>query len=355
MDRSGCPSNLWFYAMCYVIFCLNHTVDLNLCDGTKTPYTLASGLVSDISPLLAFYFYQPVYFHLDSADQTHPHSTERRGRWLGISEHIGHDMTFLIITDDTQEIISRSILRPADDPSMLNLREDPLTISPTPTPSPIDVALRPSLAGLDRSQSDRTTPSFVYFRDDGEHIDSDGPTEPPWTQFEITLKDENGKPRLDSKGDPITVIAPPPSDLQGRVFLTKPDEHGDIKRARVVELMNMHDASLEKNKDLIKFKIRYDRDDLEDIMSYNEILDYIEREHNSEDGPLWQFRRLLAHQHTPLGHPDRNGSDYNVKVEWETGEITQEPLAILTKDIPVDLAKYAKENDLLDQPGWKQF
>jgi hypothetical protein len=141
MDRSGCPSNLWFYAMCYVIFCLNHTVDLNLCDGTKTPYTLASGLVSNISPLLAFYFYQPVYFHLDSADETHPHSTERRGRWLGISEHIGHAMTFLILTDDTQEIISRSILRPADDPSMPNLREDPLTISSTPTPSPIDVAL----------------------------------------------------------------------------------------------------------------------------------------------------------------------------------------------------------------------
>jgi hypothetical protein len=157
------------------------------------------------------------------------------------------------------------------------------------------------------------------------------------------------------KGDPITVIAPPPSEIQGRVFLTKPDEHGDIKRARVVELMNLHNATLEKNKDLIKFKIRYDRDNLEDIMSYNKILDYIEREHNSEDGPLWQFRRLLAHQHTLLGHPDRNGSDYNVKVEWETGEIAQEPLAILTKDIPVNLAKYAKENDLLDQPGWKRF
>jgi hypothetical protein len=51
----------------------------------------------------------------------------------------------------------------------------------------------------------------------------------------------------------------------------------------------------------------------------------------------------------------QNGSDYNVKVEWETGEVTHEPLAILTKDIPVDLVKYAKENDLLDQPGWKRF
>jgi hypothetical protein len=138
---------------------------------------------------------------------------------------------------------------------MPNLREDPLTISSTPTPSPIDVALRPLLAAPGSPQSEHTTPSFVYFRDDGEHIDSDSPTAPPWTQFEVTLKDEYGNPRLDSKGDPITVIASPPSELQGRVFLTKPDEHGDIKRARVVELMNLHDATLEKNKDLIKFKI----------------------------------------------------------------------------------------------------
>jgi hypothetical protein len=154
---------------------------------------------------------------------------------------------------------------------MPNLHEEPLTISSTPTPSPIDVALRPSLAGLDCPQSERTTPSFVYLRDDGEHIDSDGPTAPPSTHFEVTLKDKNGNPRLNSKGDPITVIAPPPSELQGRVFLTKPDKHSDIKRARVVELMNLHDATLEKNKDLIKFKIRYDRDNLEDIMSYNDL------------------------------------------------------------------------------------
>jgi hypothetical protein len=69
-------------------------------------------------------------------------------------------------------------------------------------------------------QSECTTPSLVYFRNDGEHIDSDGPMAPPWTQFEVTLKDENKNPRLYSKGDPITVIAPPPSEIQGWVFLT---------------------------------------------------------------------------------------------------------------------------------------
>jgi hypothetical protein len=116
-----------------------------------------------------------------------------------------------------------------------------------------------NVGDLDNPQYKCTTPSFVYFRDDGEHIDSDGPTAPPWTQFEVTLKDENGNPRLYSKGDPITVIAPPPSELQGRVFLTKPEEHGDIKHARVVEIMKWAVANDLEHKQLLEYKFFSDK------------------------------------------------------------------------------------------------
>ena len=44
------------------------------------------------------------------------------------------------------------------------------------------------------------------------------------------------------------------------------------------------------------------------------------------------YRCILGHQHTPPGHPDQNGSKYNVKMEWEVGEITHEPLSFLAKD-----------------------
>jgi hypothetical protein len=46
-----------------------------------------------------------------------------------------------------------------------------------------------------------------------------------------------GNVRLGPDGKPLIVIAPPPSDLCGRVFLTKPDERGEVKRAQVVELI----------------------------------------------------------------------------------------------------------------------
>jgi hypothetical protein len=44
-----------------------------------------------------------------------------------------------------------------------------------------------------------------------------------------------------------------------------------------------------------------------------------------------------------------------VIVEWENGEITAVPLDVLAKDDPVSCAIYAKENQLLEKPGWKRF
>ena len=42
-------------------------------------------------------------------------------------------------------------------------------------------------------------------------------------------------------------------------------------------------------------------------------------------------------------------------VEWESGEITYEPLALISKDDPITCAVYAKKHDLLDTTGWKHL
>jgi hypothetical protein len=62
MDRSGCPPYIWFLELLYVIFCLTHCVDPNLADGTKSPLQVATFLMTDISPLLYFYFWQQFFF-----------------------------------------------------------------------------------------------------------------------------------------------------------------------------------------------------------------------------------------------------------------------------------------------------
>ena len=42
-------------------------------------------------------------------------------------------------------------------------------------------------------------------------------------------------------------------------------------------------------------------------------------------------------------------------VEWETGEITEEPLSIIAQDDPVTGAAYAKEHNLLHLHRWSMF
>ena len=62
------------------------------------------------------------------------------------------------------------------------------------------------------------------------------------------------------------------------------------------------------------------------------------------DQELFKFRSIIGYQ-GPLApsDPDWKGSKYNVQVEWETGEITYEPLYINAADDPVTCAAYAKE------------
>ena len=74
------------------------------------------------------------------------------------------------------------------------------------------------------------------------------------------------------------------------------------------------------------------------------------------DEDIYRLRAIIGHQ-IPLlaSDPDWKRSKYNVQVEWETGEITFEPLSIITADDPVTCAAYAKENDLLALEGWCRF
>jgi hypothetical protein len=90
MDRTGSPPQTWLLALMYVCFVLNFTASASL--NWRTPMEILTGSTPDISPLLSFRWWEPVYFKLDDASFPSD-SRERRGRFVGISEHVGHAMT----------------------------------------------------------------------------------------------------------------------------------------------------------------------------------------------------------------------------------------------------------------------
>ena len=155
--------------------------------------------------------------------------------------------------------------------------------------------------------------------------------------------------------DNPTVSSLPPEEMKGRSFLMPPEENGDRYRAKILERVKLTKAEREKNPDLIKFRCRVG-DMYDEIVAYNDIVDFIEQD-DGWDG-LWKFKRIIRHFRVKPSDPLYKGCSINLQVEWETGEITQEPLhrrdktGIWDTD-PVTVAIYVEENNLQDTPGFK--
>ena len=151
-----------------------------------------------------------------------------------------------------------------------------------------------------------------------------------------------------------------PSDLIGRTFILPPEENGERHRAKVTrQVVEIIDQDNGQRVEDINFILDIGNGKVEELVSYNQLLEHLENTKDHDmgmDQELYRFRAIIGHQ-GPLfvSDPDWKGSKYNVQVEWETGEITFEPLSIIAADDPVTCAVYDKENDLLALERWRRL
>ena len=113
-NTSGCPACCWLLCLQYICVVLNHLASPTL-QGI-CPVQALEGTTPDISFLLHFSFYEPVYYRIDSSepDLNFPSSSnEKKGYWVGFSDNQGDCLTWRILTEDTQKIIIRSGVRNA--------------------------------------------------------------------------------------------------------------------------------------------------------------------------------------------------------------------------------------------------
>lgn len=297
MDRTGAPPYTWLLAFMYVAFLLNCTATPSL--GNRTPLEALDGITPDISMILRFHFYEPVYFRVH--EPGFPSQTrEARGRFAGFSKNVGHAMTFKILADETHRVIHRSEVRSALIGDQQNLRADEDAGVPLIDPKPPDVKKQDT---------------------------ADGHTPSPMIKIQ-------------------------PNDITGKTFeFTSPDTQ-ERHQAQVIKAVEDYQQDLEDNDERRQYLLSVDKDSYEDVMSYAEIMAYIE----SGDDRVWKYKDILAHE-GPLTktHKDYKGSRWNLVIEWENGEQTSEPLTVIAKDDPVSVALYAGDNGLLDTPGWTRF
>ena len=325
MNTSGCPACCWLLCLQYICVVLNHLASPTL-QGI-CPVQALEGTTPDISFLLHFSFYEPVYYRIDSSepDLNFPSSSnEKKGYWVGFADNQGDSLTWRILTEDTQKIIIRSGVR-----SALRTTTNQRLASPsgegTTLPFPIPYSQQ-SQNSLPLAPLDASTPNFEHF-----------------------VKSQTGE----DEDNPIPMANIDTPNLLGRSFLLPPEDNRERHMAKVIGIDD-HGQTLED----IKFKLKINKDQAEEIMSYNQLMDYIQKGTDAEEDPdsLFKFRDIVAHQ-GPLESTDPNhkGSKYNVMVEWESGEVTYEPLTLISKDDPITCAVYAKKHDLLDTTGWKHL
>ena len=311
MNRSGAPANCWLLCMIYVCYILNH-IKCGALNGS-IPLLVLYGITPDISIMLLYTFYQPVFYA--THDQHFPSESEERAAfWVGFGEHCGDAMTHKVLDKITQKIIYRSAVRP-------------LT---------------------------KSNPNHRLTEHGGEASTSKQPSSKIPTVFIRSRQDD---------ADPSHIKPMPefdPDDLIGRTFLLPPQENGERLRAKVTKKVVEEREAADGNRiPNINCILDIGEGKVEELITYNQLLDYLEKadeQDNFMEQELYRFRAIIGHE-GPLKATDPNwkGSKRNVQIEWETGETTFEPLSEIAADDPITCAAYAKEKNLYNLDGWKRF
>ena len=311
MDRTNTPPELWFLCMCYIAYVLNRVSDPSL--NHKQPIFAATGRTGDISALLSFSWLEPVYYKID--DVSFPsESPEGLGYWVGIAEHVGHALTYKIWSKKTGKILHRSAVRSARDKD-INFCADPefeqsnSNLNPTTHPNSSRVFTAQDYGEKESGRPpDNQTKSFIYSNKDkdspqltdgekaylieGSSIERNDDVMIPTDEIYVVLNNENGEPTTNADGQPILIKGMDHTTLKGITFL-KREEDGTKNRIQVIEAI---EDRRKGNKDFSEFLIKYDRDQVEDIMSYNDIMNHIHRDQIEDGGNIWKFRQILGHQ-----------------------------------------------------------
>ncbi len=227
---------------------------------------------------------------------------------VGISESVGHAMIFKILMDDTLKVIHWSNVRSALNLHAKNLWLDPLDPGNVATP-------------IVKSHHDSV--------DNGEIL------------------------------PPMPVIDP--LELIRHTFLMD-KENGQRHHARILNVINeeeickhigKHKRELFSQPGHVQFVYSVNDDDYEEILSYNELMDYIEKDeqqHQDEDtNGFWNFKHIVGHEGPFIELPIQNTRVLDTMFLL-SGRMGRSHLN-LSISLAMTCAVYACEHRLLEKDG----
>ena len=108
---------------------------------------------------------------------------------------------------------------------------------------------------------------------------------------------------------------------------------------------NPHRVEVKEQVTDTKFLVAVGDSGREEIMEYNEILDFVNKSVDPDAAdPVESFEDIVDHRKI-------KDHKWEVLVKWTYTDDTWEPLEWMIKQDPITVARYAKDKDLLDTSG----
>ena len=380
LNWSGAPDNCWLLALKYTAFIMNH-VALDKLNG-RTSAEWLFGHTPDITIILMFIFYEPVYFR--TVDNKVGETSEAMGRFVGFAEGVGHAMTFLVLTNEGR-VLRRSLVRSANKEGAFenframreaeNVRPGRVVIAspgtfgnkkeknqtqdeiiPETVPDQDEETAThgpqqeiPSLMHPeDRSQPEAATAEKVFAATTVESSEPDPSATPEEWETDYSWKDRTVPPtkkegihRHSENRSPIIIDV---DSLLKRSFITEPNEDGEQVRAVIEDVQPTGEKTADLTQPLFKFRARAGDETFERVMTYNRMLDWCDEDKDKND--FFNFDGILEHRKDP-----KDSKKWQLLVRWSSGEATWEPFHMIFGDDPVTVSMYARKHGMTNV--WK--
>ena len=329
LNFSGAPDATWMLALEYICFVQNHTAVDSL--GGRTPIEWLLGETPDISVLLQFQFWEPVYY--TKYDEKFPSdSTELLGRFVGISENVGHSMTYKILTED-DKIIHRAVARSAlKSGGFDNLRAK----KSAPKGAPEEILRHV------------TEKDKIQVEDVSDDEDEDEETREKKNTFrESCAKDVLKSLNEDRVKRGVDLPTIDTSGLLGRTFLPDPDEEGEQHRAKILGVEITEDKNVDGTEELFRFRCKVGEKKFDQILTQRQMMEWCERDNDKDD--MYRIEAIIDHRKVPKAK-----GGWQLLVLWASGEKSWHDLSHVYQDDHVSVSLYAMKNNLLYEPGFRR-
>jgi hypothetical protein len=330
-------------------FCVKWSSDIQnktssnrfILDGIP-PYEAVLGHTPDISSLVTFSFYEPVWYIEQTTE--FPHPRRKLGRWLGEAYDIGQAMCYCVLPLSGIPI-ARSSVQPIP-PEYLT------TESAIQELNELDRALQEKLGEPlkhDSQEYDIYNPDIDI---DESITPLHEPMEPEAAMPEADLWDAEA---YDAYISAQVILPAGDSQILGTVTARKRDHHGNpvgvgnrnpILNTHVYEVTFPDGHSAEYSANTIA-ECLYSQTDSEgnQYSLLDKILDWRQTEEAVEE------QNILQISHNGNLHPRRTTNGYQMCIQWKDGSTSWEHLKDIKEAYPIQAAEFAVTQGIQDLPG----